>query len=77
MHWDFTDVSDLAGFRLYSNGTLIADEKQLVRGIRDYSFTGLAPATTYNFTVRAVSEKLIVSDASAPAVVDMPVPQKP
>ncbi|MBX2906598.1 MAG: fibronectin type III domain-containing protein [Taibaiella sp.] len=77
VHWDFTDVSDLAGFRLYSNGTLIADEKQLVRGIRDYTFTGLAPATTYNFTVRAVSEKLIVSDASAPAVVDMPVPQKP
>jgi hypothetical protein len=77
VHWDFTDVSDLAGFRLYSNGSLIADEKKLVRGVRDYTFSGLTLATTYNFTVRAVSEKMIVSDASAPAVIDMPVPQKP
>ncbi len=77
VQWDFTDVSDLAGFRLYSNGTLIADEKQLGRSVREYTMPGLRENSTYNFTVRAVSQRMIVSDASAAATVEGPALRKP
>lgn len=77
VQWDFTDVADLAGFRLYRNGTLVADEKVLGRAVREYTVQGLTENTAYSFTVRAVSNRTVVSEASAPASITVPAAKKP
>lgn len=77
VQWHFTDVSDLEGFRLYNNGTLLVGEKELARGVREYQVRGLKQNNTYNFTVRAVTDKMIVSEASVAATIEFVATQKP
>lgn len=77
VQWHFTDLNDLAGFRLFVNGTLVAGERELSRGVREYHAHDLKQNNTYNFTLRAVTDKMIVSEASAAATLEIAAPQKP
>ncbi len=69
IQWQYPEVPDLAGFRVYIDGSLIADEKILKKSSREFTKTDLQPGTVNSFTVRAVSDRGVTSEPSAPLVV--------
>jgi Fibronectin type III domain len=72
IHWEYPDVSDQKGFRLFANKTMVANENQLKKNMREFNASKLDPGTTYEFTIRAVSDYNIISEFSAPVLVTMP-----
>jgi hypothetical protein len=72
IQWQFPDISDLKGFRLFQNNVLIANENELRPDMREFKTSKLQPGAAYNFTLRAISENGIQSDYSSPASVNIP-----
>ncbi len=55
LKWDYKEgIDDLAGFRLYRNGNLIADESVLTAEKREWLSVNL-PSGKYSYTIQAVS----------------------
>lgn len=65
--WDANNEPDVAGYKVYRDGTLVAN----VTGT-SYTDTGLTAGKTYTYTVRAYDAAGNVSDESAPATVTTP-----
>jgi hypothetical protein len=74
IQWQYPDVADLKGFRIYRNDTLLAGEAILGKNLREYTDVGLFFGARYNFTIKAVSDKEIISDMSRPATLLLEVP---
>jgi hypothetical protein len=72
INWNYADIADLLGFRLYRDEVLIADEKVLKKNTREYNITDLLPGSVNNFTLRAVSDRGVTSESSAPLQVAIP-----
>ncbi|MET3172223.1 UNVERIFIED_ORG: chitodextrinase [Arthrobacter sp. UYCu721] len=68
--WDAaTDNVGVTGYKLYRNGTQIADQTG-----RTYSDSGLSPATAYTYTVKAYDAAMNLSAASSPLTVTTNAP---
>ncbi len=76
IHWQYPDVQDLKGFRLYQGNKLIAGENELRKHLRDFMTPDLGPDGNYQLSLRAVSEGGVESDNSAPVTVTIPPPAK-
>ncbi len=72
IQWQFPEITDVVGFRLYNDATMIADEKVLKKNAREFTTSDLLPGSINNFTVRAITEKGIIGEASAAAAVTIP-----
>lgn len=72
IQWQFPEISDLKGFRLFQNNVQIVNENELGKDTREYVTPKLPPGATYNFTLRAISENGVLSDYCAPAPVNIP-----
>jgi len=76
IQWQSAEIPDLAGFRIYDDATIVADEKVLNKASRDFVTGTLLPGTTHNYTIRAISEKGVLSAPSAVVPVVMPAAKK-
>lgn len=77
LQWQFGEVSDLAGFRISDGSTLVADEKVLTAGVRQYVIRDAASAgAEHNYTVRAVSADGVVSEDAVSMHVVFPPAKK-
>jgi hypothetical protein len=72
IQWQYPDVTDLKGFRLFRNQEVIATENELKKDMRKFTASKLDNGAVYGFTIRAVSESGVLSDASAPIEVNVP-----
>ncbi|MES2704113.1 MAG: fibronectin type III domain-containing protein [Bacteroidota bacterium] len=73
--WDYPEIPDVKGFRLYQNQQEIATENELKKNIRDFVTARLEPGQAYGFTLRAVTEHGILSEVSLPAEISVPTPR--
>jgi hypothetical protein len=74
--WQYSELSDLKGFRLYQNGSQIASENELKKNTREFRTVPLSGGANYDFTILAVSENDILSEASLPVGIVTPLPHK-
>ena len=74
--WQYAEIADLKGFRLYQNKNVIATENELTKKIREFTTPVLAEGTSYDFTIVAVSENDIVSEVSLPVTITIPLSHK-
>jgi hypothetical protein len=66
LQWNYSeDIFDLAGFRLYENDVLIADEKMLNKDARSWT-SGALPKGDYAYVIEAVTKSNIRSRKSQP-----------
>lgn len=73
VQWQYPDVSDLKGFTLFQNNKPIAND--LKKNIRQYIAT--KPDTGPNtYSLRAFSEGGVMSEYSAPVIIEMPAATK-
>ena len=64
IYWDYgNDIADLAGFRVYNNGTLIADENTVDKQTKSYRARELESGN-YRFAIEAVTQFGLVSKRS-------------
>jgi hypothetical protein len=76
IQWQYNDMQDLVGFRLYDDATVIADENVLGKNVREYIAKALQPGSVHNYTVRAVSAKGVVSEKAVSMQVTIPAAAK-
>jgi hypothetical protein len=76
LKWEYPDIPDVKGFRLFLNQRQIATENELKRNIRSFVTAKLEQGITYSVTMRAVSENGITSDISVPAEISIPKSKK-
>lgn len=72
IQWQFDDVADLKGFRLFQNKAMIADETEISNTEREFTTKMLEQKAIYEFTIRAITTNGVLSDYSAPIMVTMP-----
>lgn len=70
--WEYEDIPDLDGFRLFYNSNLILDEATLTSGMREYKMTFLKRGIDYKFSITAVTEFGIESNRSLERTVYVP-----
>jgi hypothetical protein len=70
--WDYPEIPDVKGFRLFQNQQVIATENELKKNIRDFVTAKLEQGIAYDFTLKAVSENGVISEVSVPAAVTVP-----
>jgi hypothetical protein len=70
--WQFPEIGDLSGFRLFNDALLLADEKVLKATSRDFTTVSMPKGSLINLTIRAISDKGVLSNPSAPASVTIP-----
>ena len=66
IEWQYPDISDLRGFRLFQDKVLIASERQLKKKMFQFITSKLDEGKTYEFTLRAIAENGVLSDFSKP-----------
>jgi hypothetical protein len=71
LSWDYPDVLDLKGFRIYQNKNLVAGEFELVKDKRIFKTPALKWNTNYAFSVQAVSESGVLSEQSIPTYITL------
>lgn len=76
IQWQYNDMQDLVGFRLYDDATVIADENVLGKNVREYIAKALQPGSVHNYTVRAVSAKGVLSEKAVSMQVTIPAAAK-
>jgi len=69
--WNYPDIWDLKGFRIYQNGNIVASEYELHKDAKFFTTPGLKWGANYSFSVQAVSETGVVSDVSVPATISI------
>lgn len=74
--WNYGDIWDLKGFRIYQNGNLVASEYELKKEVRNFKTPGLKWNVDYNFTIQAVSVNGVVSEISIPTTVYISKPKR-
>jgi len=74
--WEYDDIKDLKGFRLYQGKNLIAGEDDLPKDKREFITKELAKGSSYEYTIVAVSENNIESPVSKPAQLMIPAKNK-
>lgn len=65
--WEYRNIKNHAGFRLYHNGKLVANEKQLVAGSRGIVSKSL-PAGEHKFEIEAITADGEASERGTPIV---------
>jgi len=66
LNWKYSnEIADLAGFRLFQNGELIANESTIDETNRQWVVTNLEPGK-YSFEMMAISESGVESERSKP-----------
>ncbi|UII20014.1 hypothetical protein [Fulvivirga ligni] len=71
LNWKYPDnIIDLAGFRLYQNGEIIADENQLGPEARQWVSSAMTSGK-YSYQLEAVSESEVKSNLSKPRNFDI------
>ncbi len=68
IQWSYPAIQDLAGFRLYRNDTVMANETVLKGDTREFTI-GELPLGSTNFTLRAITDRGILSEPTQPATV--------
>jgi hypothetical protein len=76
IQWQYPEITDLRGFRLFQNQQLIATENELKKNIREFVTSKLEQGGAYDFTLRAVSENGVISNFSIPASIAVPKAKK-
>jgi hypothetical protein len=76
IQWQYPDIADLRGFRLFQNQQLIASENELKKNMREFVTSKLEQGTAHNFTLRAVSENGVMSEVSTAVPVSVPKGKK-
>jgi hypothetical protein len=69
IRWDYPDLWDIKGFRIYQNGNLVANELQVKKNARLFVTPGLRRGAIYDFSVQAVTEYGVESDKSMPSTI--------
>jgi hypothetical protein len=76
VQWQYPEIADLKGFRLYQNNILIADETVLKKTTAQFITSRLDEGNIYSFTIRAIAENSVLSDYSQPATITIPISPK-
>ncbi len=76
LEWQYPQVAELKGFRIYRNKQLVANEDVVGRGARSYSFPELSPNVSYEFSIQAVGMHDNLSDFSDVSSVKLPAKGK-
>jgi len=63
--WQYPDIPDLKGFRLFQNDKMIADENELKKNTREFTTGKLDEGASYEFKIIAISDIGILSEYSA------------
>jgi len=66
IEWQYPEITDLKGFRLFQNGVVIANEKELKKSSRTYLTGNLVEGAPYEYVIQAISETGILSENSGP-----------
>ncbi len=74
VEWQYPDIADVKGFKVYQNTIEIANETKISKGATEFVTPKLEPDTTYTYTLRAVTDNGILSDLSAPVTIQTPAP---
>ena len=73
IQWQYNDMFDLKGFRLFINNKLAIGEDSLKRNLRE-CVLNLEGGKNYEFKMQAVTTSNIVSELSDPAAINIPAP---
>lgn len=73
VQWQYPDVADVKGFKLYQNTVEIANEGAIKKGAIEFVTTKLEPNTAYTYTLRAISENGVMSEYSLPVAIQTPL----
>ena len=76
LEWNYTDIADLKGFRLYMNDKLIADENVLGKNKHDFISDELSKSSIYHFTLQAITLNGITSQLSEPKTITILIDKK-
>lgn len=76
IQWQYPEITDLKGFRLYQDKILIADEKELTKDKREFTSGELEIESTHEYTIIAESENNIESQVSLPVEITIPKTRK-
>lgn len=74
--WEYPDIWDVKGFRVYQNGNLVASEFEIKKGTKQFITPGLKWGASYNFSVQAVTEYGVESDMSIASGIAILPPSK-
>lgn len=66
IHWDYPNIDDLKGFRLYRDGMLIITENDLPADRRSFNTGPMRYFTQYKFEIEAISHDGLASTRSIP-----------
>jgi hypothetical protein len=72
VQWQYPEVPDLAGFRMYMDDVLVADEKVLRKNAHEFTNSDLKPGATNNYRLRAVTDRGVTSELSPVLTVTVP-----
>ena len=72
IQWQYPDIPDLKGFRIYQDKNILAGEQDLLKDKREFTTAELERGKTYEFTIVAVSDNNIESQQSLPVQVTIP-----
>jgi hypothetical protein len=76
LEWQYPEISELKGFRIYRNKQLVADENAVGKNARAYSFPVLGSDAAYEFSIQAVGVHDNLSDFSDVSSVKLPAKGK-
>lgn len=60
--WQYPEIADLKGFRVFQNGVQVASENELGKDVREYATPVMSQGFSSEFALQAVSENGIVSE---------------
>jgi hypothetical protein len=76
LKWEYPEIPDVKGFRLFLNQQQIATENELKKNIRSFVTAKLEEGVPHSITIRAISESGVISEISAPTEVNIPKGRK-
>ncbi len=76
IYWDYPNISDLKGFRLYRDGMLIITENDLPADRRSFNTGPMRHFTQYKFEIEAISQDGLASNRSVPIEIITQVKKK-
>ncbi len=76
IYWDYPNISDLKGFRLYRDGMLIITENDLPADRRSFNTGPMRYFTQYKFEIEAISQDGLASNRSVPIEIITQVKKK-
>ena len=74
--WTYPNITDLKGFRVYQNKSIIANENTLGRSKHELVIPVPEDGGNFEFTIKAVSESGVISQTSNAMSVSVPVPKQ-